>query len=105
MYNYPNPMNVAIDTFHRKHSFVINKDFEYQMDDSCLFKSANIERIDQNNRNFEYVQYVREKVSNSELIKDIFHGCKTRKARSRKAFITQIEDAPASYNINNPLGL
>jgi len=101
MYNYPNPMNVALDTFHKKHSFIIKDEFLYQMDDSSLFESAKIERKDIKERVVNYTQYVSNEVTSIQSVTDIFSGCKARKPRARKAYFTEISEAPASYDPNS----
>ncbi len=100
MYNYPNPMNVALETFHKKHSFIIKDEFTYQMDDSPLSISANIERKDIKERVINYTQYVPSAVEEPQLVTDIFSGCKARKPRARKAYLTEISEAPAPYEPN-----
>lgn len=105
MYNYPNPMNVDIPTFNKKHSFVIKDEFSYQMDKSLLFEKSHIERKDVNNNIIKYIQYVDEKPSNIELVKNIFEACKKRKPRKRKAYLTEISEAPAKYSPNNKIDM
>ena len=102
MYNYPNPLDITIATFHKKHSFVIKDEFTYQMDDSPLFKSTKIEREDLKKDVTCYTQYVAEEVDDIENVKDIFSKCKARKPRTRKAYLTEINEAPAPYTPNTP---
>ncbi|MBT7973076.1 MAG: hypothetical protein HN687_02860 [Candidatus Marinimicrobia bacterium] len=97
MYNYPNPMNVAIETFHKKHCFIIKEEFSYQMDEAPLYEMARIERKDIKNRVMNYIQYTPNQVEEVELVKDIFSGCRNRKPRKRKAYITEIAESPAPY--------
>lgn len=100
MYNYPNPMNVALETFHKKHSFIIKDEFVYQMDDSPLFESAKIERRDIKERVMNYTQYVSDEVAQPQIVTDIFSDCKARKPRARKAYLTEISEDPAPYEPN-----
>ncbi|MFZ1386301.1 MAG: hypothetical protein WBP46_00730 [Thiolinea sp.] len=101
MYNYPNPMNVAIDTFNRKHSLVIKDEFSYQMDNCAVNESAKIERKDIRGRVINYTQYVTTPVDQVIYVIDIFSACKTRSPRARKAYLTEITEAPAPYEPNN----
>ena len=97
MYNYPNPMNTALKAFHEKHCFIIKEEFSYQMDEASLFETAKIERKDVQGRVHNYIQYTPEQVQEIELVKDIFSGCRERKPRKRKAYLTEIAEAPAPY--------
>lgn len=100
MYNYPNPMNTALDAFHKKHSFIIKDEFLYQMDSAPLFTSSKIAREDIKGKVINYTQYVSTEVERVEEITDIFADCKARKPRPRKAYITEISEEPAPYEPN-----
>ena len=100
MYNYPNPMNVNIPTFHKKHSFIIKDEYIYQMDESSLYESSKIERKDIKGEVINYTQYTQEPTQNIENITEIFSACKKRKPRKRKAYLTEIAEAPALYTPN-----
>jgi len=100
MYNYPNPMNVNIPTFHKKHSFIIKDEYIYQMDESPLYESSKIERKDIKGGVINYTQYTQELTQNIECITEIFSACKKRKPRKRKAYLTEIAEAPALYTPN-----
>lgn len=102
MYNYPNPMNVAIPTFHKKHSFIIKDEFTYQMDDSPVNEAVKIERKDIKGKVTNYIQYLTTEVDRIEQVSDIFAGCKARKPRARKAYLTEIGEAPAPYEPKTP---
>lgn len=102
MYNYPNPMNVALKVFHKKHCLVIKDEFAYQMDDSKLNESAKIERKDIKDKVTNYTQYVTTEVNQIEKVTDVFSGCKARKSRARKAYLTEISEAPVPYEPNTP---
>lgn len=97
MYNYPNPLNVNIPTFHKKHSFVIKDEQIYQMDESQLFEAAKIERKDIKEKIINYTQYLTHAPDEIELVKDIFADCKARKPKKRTAYMTEIAEAPAEY--------
>lgn len=97
MYNYPNPLNVKIKTFHQKHSFVIKDEQTYQMDDSQLYESAKIERKDIKDGVINYTQFITQKPNVVDAVEDIFAGCKTRKPKKRTAYMTEISEAPAEY--------
>lgn len=97
MYLYPNPMNVDIPTFYKKHSFVIKDEFIYQIDDSSLFATAKIKRADINKQTFGYTQFCDEFTNTVSEIADIFSKCKARKQKKRQAYLTEIDDAPAAY--------
>jgi hypothetical protein len=97
MYNYPNPLNVKINTFHKKHSLVIKSEQIYQLDNSRLFESANIERKDIRGKSIFYTQFSTNKPVEIENIEDIFFACKQRKQKQRTAYLTEITDAPAEY--------
>jgi hypothetical protein len=97
MYNYPNPMNVALKTFYKKHSFIIKDEFIYQMDDSHLYEAAKIEREDIKGTVISYTQYTAKRESEVGIVKDIFSGCKNRKAKKRSAYLTEISEVPAPY--------
>lgn len=98
MYNYPNPMNVDLSVFHKKHSFIIKNEYIYQMDESPLHESSNIERKDVAGNVINYTQYINEPTDSIEFVTDIFEACKKRKPRKRKAYLTEIAEAPAVYN-------
>lgn len=100
MYNYPNPMNVNIPAFHKKHSFIIKDEYAYQMDESSLYVSSKIERKDIKDGVINYTQYTQEPTQNIEFITEIFSACKNRKPRKRKAYLTEIAEAPALYTPN-----
>lgn len=100
MYNYPNPMNVAIPTFNKKHSFVVKDEFSYQLDNSSIHESVKIERKDIKGKVTHYIQYVTTTVSEVGHVADIFAGCKKRQPKTRKAYLTEISDAPVPYNPN-----
>jgi hypothetical protein len=102
MYNYPNPMNVAIPTFHKKHSLIIKDEFTYQMDESPVNEAAKIERKDIKGKVINYTQYLTTEVERVEQVSDIFSGCKARKPRARKAYLTEIAEAPAPYEPKTP---
>jgi len=97
MYNYPNPLNVKIKTFHKKHSLVIKDEQIYQMDNSCLYESAKIERKDIKDEVINYTQYVAQDPGEVESVTDIFSGCKSRTPKKRTAYMTEISEAPAAY--------
>lgn len=100
MYNYPNPMNVAIATFNKKHSFVVKDEFSYQLDSSPLHESAKIERKDIKGNITRYTQYVTTNVNEVAHVADIFAGCKKRQPKTRKAYVTEISESPVPYNPN-----
>ena len=97
MYNYPNPLNVKIKTFHQKHSLVIKDEQIYQMDDSNLFEFSKIERKDIKGGVINYTQYTANKSNQVASISDIFTACKLRKPKKRTAYLTEIAEAPAEY--------
>lgn len=97
MYNYPNPLNVKIKTFHQKHSLVIKDEQIYQMDNSSFFEYAKIERKDIRGEIINYTQYITNESDDVEFIKDIFSECKSRKPKKRTAYLTEIAEAPAEY--------
>jgi len=97
MYNYPNPLNVKIKTFHQKHSLIIKDEQIYQMDNSHLFESAKIERKDIKGQVINYTQYIFTESSHIETVKDIFSSCKSRRTKKRTAYLTEITEAPAEY--------
>lgn len=97
MYNYPNPLNVKIKTFHQKHSLVIKDEQIYQMDNSQLFASAKIERKDIKGEVINYTQYITDESNSIESVKDIFSACKLRQPKKRTAYLTEIAEAPAEY--------
>ncbi|MBE8232209.1 MAG: hypothetical protein HAW67_00640 [Endozoicomonadaceae bacterium] len=105
MYNYPNPMNVELITFHKKHSFIIKDEFSYQMDKSTLYEASQIERKDIKSNIIRYIQYTHEETSDNDLIKNIFEACKKRKPIKRKAYLTEISEAPAKYTPSNKSGI
>ncbi|MBT6112465.1 MAG: hypothetical protein HOH03_02540 [Candidatus Marinimicrobia bacterium] len=67
------------------------------MDEAPLYEMARIERKDIKNRVMNYIQYTPNQVEEVELVKDIFSGCRNRKPRKRKAYITEIAESPAPY--------
>lgn len=97
MYNYPNPMNIGIDAFYRKHSFVIKSELSYQIDDAPIYPISHILRMDIKGQGFDYTQFSDEKPSSVTVISDIFAGCKKRKPKARQAYFTEISEAPAAY--------
>ena len=97
MYNYPNPMNVTLDTFYKKHSLIIKDEFTYQMDDTTFFESAKIERKDIKGDVINYTQFSNSDAIPTQYVADIFADCKKRKPRARRAYLTEISDAPAPY--------
>ncbi|WP_157725659.1 hypothetical protein [Vitreoscilla filiformis] len=100
MYNYPNPMNVAIATFSKKHSLVIKQEFSYQLDNSHLNESAIIERKDIKGNVTHYTQYITTNTDKVSHVTDIFASCKQRTPKKRKAYLTEISDVPANYTPN-----
>ena len=67
------------------------------MDNSVLNESAKIERKDIKKDVINYTQYVTNTVDQIEHVTNVFSGCKTRKPRARKAYLTEISEAPAPY--------
>ena len=98
MYLYPNPMNVDIQTFYGKHSFVIKDEFIYQIDHPELFPTAKIIRTDIKNHDYSYTQFCDTAAKEVITITDIFAKCKTRKQKKRQAYLTEISEAPVPYN-------
>lgn len=98
MYLYPNPMNVSISTFHKKHTFVIKEEYSYQIRANELNLISRIERTDLKNNTVTYTQYSTTPSNSIETVRDIFGKCKERSRKERQPYLTEIGDAPPKYS-------
>ena len=67
------------------------------MDDTTFFESAKIERKDIKGDVINYTQFSNSDAIPTQHVTDIFADCKKRKPRARRAYLTEISDAPAPY--------